>query len=83
MACSRGNPIVDEGTTAEVRTWTPVVSITLVTRFLFRLEPTLRAARMRALLDAHLAEPGGGVVERGVRIDPGIADRLRAMGYLR
>ena len=41
------------------------------------------AERMRALLEAHLAEQGDGVVERGVRIDPGIADRLRAMGYLR
>jgi arylsulfatase A-like enzyme len=41
------------------------------------------AERMRALLRAHLAEQGDGVVERGVRIDPGIADRLRAMGYLR
>jgi arylsulfatase A-like enzyme len=41
------------------------------------------AGRMRALLRAHLAEQGDGVVERGVRIDPGIADRLRAMGYLR
>ena len=43
-----------------------------------------QAARMRALLDAYLA--GGetsSVVERGVRIDPAIADRLRAMGYLR
>jgi hypothetical protein len=29
------------------------------------------------------AEPEAGVVERGVRIDPDIADRLRAMGYLR
>ena len=38
---------------------------------------------MRALLEAHLAEQGNGVVERGVRIDPGIAGRLRAMGYLR
>jgi hypothetical protein len=41
------------------------------------------AARMRTLLDAHLAEGGAGVVEKGVRVDPGIADRLRAMGYLR
>ena len=41
------------------------------------------AERMRALLDAHLAEEREGVVESGVRIDPGIADRLRAMGYLR
>jgi arylsulfatase A-like enzyme len=41
------------------------------------------AERMRALLDAHLSEPDRGVVERGVRIEPHIADRLRAMGYLR
>jgi len=42
------------------------------------------ARRMAALLDAHLAqEEGEGVVEKGVRIDPGIAERLRAMGYLR
>lgn len=45
-------------------------------------EPT-EAGRMRNLLDAHLTDEGAGVVERGVRIDPGIADRLRAMGYLR
>ncbi len=38
--------------------------------------------RMRELLDRHLTQEGAGVVERGVRIDPGIADRLRAMGYL-
>jgi arylsulfatase A-like enzyme len=42
-----------------------------------------QAARMRALLDAHLASGPAQVVERGVRIDPEIADRLRAMGYLR
>jgi arylsulfatase A-like enzyme len=41
------------------------------------------ALRMRALLDQHLEEGGSGVVEPGVRIDPAIADRLRAMGYLR
>ena len=41
------------------------------------------ARRMAALLDAHVAEQDAGVVEKGVRIDPGIADRLRAMGYLR
>ena len=41
------------------------------------------AIRMRALLEAHLAEQGEGVVEKGVRIDPKIAERLRAMGYLR
>ena len=41
------------------------------------------AERMRRLLDGQEARGGAGVVERGVRIDPGIADRLRAMGYLR
>jgi len=41
------------------------------------------ARRMRAQLDDHLATAGPGVVEPGVRIDPGIAGRLRAMGYLR
>ncbi len=41
------------------------------------------ARRMAALLGAHLSEEGDGVVEKGVRIDPSIADRLRAMGYLR
>ncbi len=38
---------------------------------------------MAALLGAHLSEKGDGVVAKGVRIDPSIADRLRAMGYLR
>ena len=41
------------------------------------------AERMSALLDAHLAERDEAVVEKGVRIDPSIAERLRAMGYLR
>jgi arylsulfatase A-like enzyme len=41
------------------------------------------AVRLRQLLDRHLNEEGAAAVERGVRIDPGIADRLRAMGYLR
>jgi arylsulfatase A-like enzyme len=47
---------------------------------------TLEAAeaeRMRKRLDAHLAASGDTVVEPGVRIDPSIADRLRALGYLR
>ena len=43
----------------------------------------VEAERMRALLHAHLAGRNEGVVESGVRIDPGIAERLRAMGYLR
>ena len=41
------------------------------------------AERMTALLNAHIAESGDSVVEKGVRIDPSIAERLRAMGYLR
>ncbi len=40
------------------------------------------ATRLREVLDAHLAGPDAGVAARGVRIDPGIAERLRAMGYL-
>jgi arylsulfatase A-like enzyme len=40
-------------------------------------------ARLRALLDAHLAAPPvPGVLARDVHIDPEIAERLRAMGYL-
>jgi hypothetical protein len=47
------------------------------------LEPA-RAAELRARLDAYLAKkPALDVREEGVRIDPDIADRLRAMGYLR
>jgi arylsulfatase A-like enzyme len=42
-----------------------------------------QAARMRALLDEHLARQGARAVEPGVEIDPAIAERLRAMGYLR
>jgi arylsulfatase A-like enzyme len=43
-----------------------------------------RAEAMQAKLDRHLAElPAQDVKDEGVRIDPGIADRLRAMGYLR
>jgi arylsulfatase A-like enzyme len=41
------------------------------------------AERLSALLDAHLSERDELVVEKGVRIDPSIAERLRAMGYLR
>ena len=55
----------------------PGENVILVTR------ESAGAARMRDLLDRHLAREDAGVVERGVRIDPGIADRLRAMGYLR
>jgi arylsulfatase A-like enzyme len=55
----------------------PVENVNLVER------EASEAERMRGLLDAHETEEGAGVVEKGVRIDPGIADRLRAMGYLR
>jgi arylsulfatase A-like enzyme len=41
------------------------------------------AERLRRILDGQQSGGGAGVVERGVRIDPDIADRLRAMGYLR
>ena len=42
------------------------------------------AERLRQELDAHLAAGSDeDVLETDVRIDPGIADRLRAMGYLR
>ena len=36
----------------------------------------------RAALDAHLAAAGDQLRRRGVRIDPAIAERLRALGYL-
>jgi arylsulfatase A-like enzyme len=40
-------------------------------------------SRLRARLDAHLAAPPRpGVAKREVHIDPSIAERLRAMGYL-
>lgn len=42
-----------------------------------------KAERMRTRMDAHLAVRSGSVVEKGVRIDPSISERLRAMGYLR
>jgi hypothetical protein len=48
-----------------------------------RYEEVKQAERLRQSLDRHWAEAEAGVVERGVRIDPEIADRLRAMGYLR
>jgi arylsulfatase A-like enzyme len=42
-----------------------------------------QAARMRAAMDAYLAEGvAENVLETDVRIDPSIAERLRAMGYL-
>ncbi len=55
----------------------PGENVNLITR-----EP-LEASRMRAFLDDHLAQGEAGVVTRGARIDPEIAERLRAMGYLR
>ena len=49
---------------------------------LIELEP-VQAARMRKLMDAQLLdEPSPGTRLRDVHIDPQIADRLRAMGYL-
>ena len=42
-----------------------------------------QADRMRTLLRDHLAAGGTGIAEADVWIDPAIADRLRAMGYLR
>ncbi len=40
------------------------------------------AERMRAVLDAYLArEPTAGVLKSDVRIDPQIAEKLRALGY--
>jgi arylsulfatase A-like enzyme len=42
-----------------------------------------QAARMRVQLDAYLAgKPAEDVLATDVRIDPGIAERLRAVGYL-
>ena len=49
---------------------------------LIDLEPA-EADRMRAQLDAHLGQsPRPGVRREDVTIDPGIAERLRAVGYL-
>ena len=46
------------------------------------LEPEV-AQRMRDLLDAHHAvEARPGASAQDIRIDPGIAERLRAVGYL-
>jgi arylsulfatase A-like enzyme len=43
-----------------------------------------KAAQMRTLLDHYLArKPRAEVLETDVHIDPSIADRLRALGYLR
>jgi arylsulfatase A-like enzyme len=44
---------------------------------------TAEAARLGALLDAHLAlPPAEGTPARNVHIDPAIANRLKALGYL-
>ena len=49
---------------------------------LLDLEPAM-AARMRARLDAHSArEPRSEARATNVRIEPAIAERLRAIGYL-
>jgi arylsulfatase A-like enzyme len=50
---------------------------------LIELEPA-EAQRMRAALAEHLAQPPReAIVERGVRIDPQVAEKLRAVGYLK
>ena len=48
---------------------------------LARHEPR-ETERLRGVLREHMAGGMANVRERGVRIDPGIAKRLRAMGYL-
>lgn len=49
---------------------------------LVEFEPEV-AARMRRVLDEHIdVAPRGGVSRENVRIDPAIAERLRAVGYL-
>ncbi len=57
----------------------PAENVNLIDR-----EPE-EAARMRSLLDDHLGGADGGarVKDEDVRIDPAIAEKLRAMGYLR
>jgi hypothetical protein len=40
-------------------------------------------SRNRSVRAIPAVENAAGAVERGFPIDPGIADRLRAMGYLR
>jgi arylsulfatase A-like enzyme len=59
------------------RTVDPGENVNLVAR-----EPG-QAERMRARMDEYLAaQPAEEVLETDVRIDPAIAERLRAMGYL-
>jgi len=49
---------------------------------LIEIEPAA-ASSMRPLLDAYeQREPAAGVVKSNVRVDPQIANRLRALGYL-
>jgi arylsulfatase A-like enzyme len=48
---------------------------------LVAMEPDA-AARLRARLDAHRAGASDALRRTGVHIDPGIAERLRALGYL-
>lgn len=60
------------------RTVDPGENVNLIDR-----EPE-QAERMLRLLNEHLAQQAAGkVLETDVRIDPGIAQRLRALGYLR
>lgn len=40
------------------------------------------AARLREVFETHIAGGDAGVRARGIRIDPGIAEKLRALGYL-
>jgi len=86
---------VSDGCWTYARNATPPEAVAPGKEFLFdrRVDPGenanlvtregIEAERLSALLDAHLAERDEGVVEKGVRIDPSIAERLRAMGYLR
>jgi arylsulfatase A-like enzyme len=70
----------DEAPVAEFlfdRTVDPGENVNLMSR-----EPE-EAERWRSRLRAHLEVEDAGVVDGGVRIDPAIAERLRAMGYLR
>jgi arylsulfatase A-like enzyme len=48
---------------------------------LMQLEP-VQAGRMSERVDEHMAGAPRGIVDRDIQIDPSIADRLRALGYL-
>ena len=51
---------------------------------LFVLSTGIRALQKSVLVTGDSSGIGRATcIEKGVRIDPGIADRLRAMGYLR